>query len=211
MNISLLKITHFILFILLVCSVAPVIAQGTRADKSQQFKSFEKAVNKAGITFTFPEGFKEIKAVNKGDFKFNYAMELPGKDFEIWLRVNSVKENKQLLNDNNLRASADSAYSFIIQQQADVFSSDADWLTRAIPPYMLNRYNANVGKTYLVNLADSPVTRHYKYALMVVLARFNSGSVFAVCLSNNKGPDFFKNMFEASNCLKFKTPEKGDR
>jgi len=195
----------------MLCSVSSVRAQGNAAYNTQQFKNFEKALSSSGIAFTFPDGFKEKKAVSNRDFKFNYALELPDKDFEIWLRVNSVKENKDLLSDNNMRINVDSAYSFIIKQQATTFSSDDDWLTRAIPPYILNRYNADVGKTYLVNLKDSPITNHYRYALMIVLAKFNTGSVFAICLSNNKGPEFFKNMFEASNCLKFKSPEKTDK
>jgi hypothetical protein len=211
MNNTLVKMKRLLLAILLICPVLTVFAQGTHLDNSQQFKAFEKSVNKSGIAFTFPEGFKEIQAVNNREFKFNYAMALPEKDFEIWLRVNTVKENKELLSDNNLRINVDSAYSFIIKQQAAAFSNDNDWLTRPIPPYILGRYNADVGKTYLVNLKDSPITKHYKYALMIVLAKYNTGSVFAICLTNNKGPEFFKNMFAASNCLKFKSPEKGDR
>jgi hypothetical protein len=202
---------RLLLAILLICPVSTVFAQGTHLDNSQQFKAFEKSVNKSGIAFTFPEGFKEIQAVNNREFKFNYAMALPDKDFEIWLRVNSPKENKELLSDNNLRINVDSAYSIIIKQQAAAFSNDNDWLTRPIPNYILRRYNADVGKTYLVNLKDSPVTKHYKYGLLIVLSKHNTGSVFAICLTNNKGPEFFKNMFEASNCLKFKSPEKGDK
>lgn len=211
MNTIPLKLTRFILAMLLVCAASVVVAQGTRLDNSQQFKTFDKALNKSGIAFTFPEGFKEIKAVNNREFKFNYALELPGKDFEIWLRVNSLKDNKALLSDNYKRMNVDSAYSFIIQQQALAFSNDNDWLTRPIPNFILNRYNADVGKTYLVNLKDSPITKHYKYALMIVLAKFNTGSVFAVSLTNDKGPEFFKNMFQASNCLKFKSPEKTEK
>jgi len=211
MNITLLKFKRFLFTILLICSVLGVKAQGTRLDNSQQFVAFDRALKKSGISFTFPVGFKEIKAVNNREFNFNYAMELPEKDFEIWLRVNSLKENKQLLKDNHQHINVDSAYSFIIKQQALAFSNDNDWLTRPIPNMILTRYNADVGKTYLVNLKDSPVTRHYKYALMIVLAKFNTGSVFAICLTNNKGPEFFKNMFEASNCLKFKSPEKGNK
>jgi hypothetical protein len=211
MKIILLKLARFTLAILLACTVSPVFAQGVRLDNSQQFKAFDKALNKSGIAFTFPAGFKEIKAVNNREFNFNYALELPEKDFEIWLRVNSLKENKELLKDNNLRMPADSAYSYIIKQQAVAFSNDNDWLTRPIPNFILTRYNANVGKTYLVNLKDSPITKHYKYALMIVLAKYKTGSVFAICLSNNKGPEFFKNMFEASNCLKFKSSEKAEK
>jgi len=211
MNTILLKLARFILMILLACTMSPVFAQGVRLDNSQQFKAFDKALNKSGIAFTFPAGFKEIKAVSNRELNFNYAMELPEKDFEIWLRVNSLKENKELLKDNHLRMPIDSAYLFIIQQQAAAFSNDDDWLVRPIPGYILSRYNASVGKTYLVNLKDSPITKHYKYALMIVLAKYNTGSVFAICLSNNKGPEFFKNMFEASNCLKFKSSEKAEK
>lgn len=204
MNTYLLKTCRFIIAILLACLSMPAIAQGNRVDNSQQYKAFEKVLSKSGLVFTFPDGFKEIKAVNNRQVQFDYAMELPGKDFEIWVRVNSLKENKELLSDNNLRMPADSAYSVIIKQHAEVFASDDEWLFRPVPDFLLNRYGANVGKTYLINLKDSPVTKRYKYALMIVLAKFRTATVFAICLSNNKGPEFFKNMFEASNCLKFK-------
>ncbi|WP_157799069.1 hypothetical protein [Mucilaginibacter auburnensis] len=195
----------------LTCTAACVFAQGTSLDNGNQYKAFQKTLNKVGISFIFPEGFKEIKAVNTRNLKFNYAMELPGKDFEIWFRVNSVKDNKQLLNENRLRVNPDSAYAYIIKQQAGVFTNDNEWLTRQIPETLLNRYNANVGKTYLVNLSDSPVTKHYKYALLITMAKFNAGSILAVCLSNDRGPEFFKNMFEASDCMKFKAQEKAEK
>lgn len=204
MKNNLLKLTRFTVLMALVLALAEVFAQSSHIDGSEQLKSFDKALSKVGLSFDFPEGFKEVKAVNSNSLKFNYAMELPGKDFEIWFRVNSLKENKQLLNSNRLRIPADSAYNFIIKQQAVVFSNDADWITRQVPDVLLNRYNANVGKTYLVNLNDAQVTKHYKYALLIVMSKFNAGSVLAVCLSNDKGPEFFKNMFEASNCMKFK-------
>jgi len=209
MKITLLQFERFLLTMSFVCSILWVNAQGTRLDNSQQFTAFDKAAKKSGVVFTFPQGFKEIKAVKNHDYSFNYAMELPEKDFEIWLRVNTTKENKELLKHNHQTVNVDSAYAFIIKQQAATFASDDDWLTRPIPEYILNRYNADIGKTYLVNLKDSPVTKRYKYALMIVLAKYNTGSVFAICLSNSKGPEFFKNMFEASNCLKFKSPDKG--
>ncbi len=211
MNNYLLKITRLVTFIALLCATAASFAQGTRLDYSEQYKSFQKEINKVGINFNFPEGFKEIKAVNTRDFKFDYAMELPGKDFEIWLRVNSFKENRQFLHDNHLHINTDSAYSYILKQQATVFSNDTEWFTRQLAESQLSQYNANVGKTYLVNLNDSPVTKHYKYALLIVIARYNTGSVFAVCLANDRGPEFFKNIFAAGNCIKFKAQDKADR
>ncbi len=204
MSTPFIKIIRTVLM-LLVCPVVSVFAQASRLDNSQQLKAFEKALNKVGATFTFPEGFKEIKAVNNRDLQFNYAMELPGKEFELWLRVNSLKENKDFLNDNKIRVSADSAYLHLLKQQVSTLSSDENWLMRPIPPFILGGYNADVGKTYLVNLKDSPVTRHYKYALLIAIAKYNAGSLYAICLTNNKGTEFFRNMFTASNCLKFKT------
>ncbi len=211
MNKYLLKITLVFAFIALLCAKEGAFGQGTRLDNSEQYKKFQKEVNKVGINFIFPEGFKEIKAVNTREFKFDYAMELPGKDFEIWLRVNSFKENKQFLHDNGLRINPDSAYTYIIKQQAAVFSNNAEWFSRQVPEAQLSQYNANVGKTYLVSLTDSPVTKHYKYAMLVAIAKYGTGTVFAVCLANDRGPDFFKNMFSAGNCIKFKTQEKADK
>ncbi len=204
MNKTLVKTIRFIILLALICNAAGAFAQGTSVGNSGQYKAFQKTLSKVGVTFALPESFKEIKAVNNRDFKFNYAMELYGEDFEIWFRVNSVKENKQLLNDHHLLLHPDSAYAFILKQQANAFTVDPEWVMRDIPENLLSRYNANAGKAYLVNLSDSPVTKHYKYAFLITMVKFNTGSILAVCLSNDKGPEFFKNMFAAANCMKFK-------
>jgi hypothetical protein len=55
-----------------------------------------------------------------------------------------------------------------------------------------------------LNLLDFPATKHYKYALLIALQRNHTGTIMAVCFTNDKGPEFFKNVDRASNCLKFK-------
>jgi hypothetical protein len=49
-----------------------------------------------------------------------------------------------------------------------------------------------------------PITKHYKYALLITLQKAQTGTILAICFANEKGPEFFKNMGLAKNCIKFK-------
>ena len=176
---------------------------------SKQLKDFYVLASDAGATFIFPAGFKEITVVNDEDFSFDYAMELPGHDFEIWFQVRSQKQDwinyEHLKNDPNKRiGNPDSLYVSIGQAQASAFTGDQNYLLRIIPPDILAQYNANAGKTYLLNLQDMPETKRYKYALLITLQKNHTGTIMAVCFTNNKSAEFFKNINKASNCLKFK-------
>ncbi|HTH81318.1 MAG TPA: hypothetical protein VL490_00195 [Mucilaginibacter sp.] len=205
MNIITKKITDLLLIPLLLLVFAPAIAQVNHTPQSPQFKNFSNQLAQINLSFNFPEGFKEIKAVNTESLPFDYAMEIPGADFEIWFRVNTQKDNEKLVADKNLHiTNPDSLYVGVAQDQIGGFSSDKNYLKRRLPHYILDRYNADAGSTYLLNLDDSPLTRHYKYALMIVLQKNHAGTVLAICFTNEKGAEFFKNMNEASNCLKFK-------
>jgi hypothetical protein len=198
------KINFFIGTILLILLAAPGMAQVSHSATTQP-KTFSSELAQADLTFTFPEGFKEIKAPNTENFPFDYALELPGSEFEIWMRVGTQKENEKLLADKNVRvANPDSLYINLAQDQLTAFTSEKNFMRRNLPPYILNRYNADAGSIYLVTINDSPVTKHYKYAFLTVLQKNGSGTVLAVAFTNEKGPEFFKNMNKASNCLRFK-------
>lgn len=193
------RLVCLILF-LLVGRVAT--AQETHTPSAQQ-KNFINALSLINANFTYPEGFKEAKVVNP----FEYALEIPGDDFEIWFRVNTQKDNEKFLAEKNLTTAIDSAYMHLAKEQLSTFTSN-EALVRNIPEYMLERYNANAGRTYLIELNDSPLTKHYKYALLIVLQKEKTGTLMAVCFTNVKGPEFFKNINKASNCLKFKGVSK---
>jgi hypothetical protein len=176
---------------------------------SQQFKEFLQLLAQASATFTFPKGFKEIAAVNNEDFSFDYAMEMPGKDFEVWFQVKSQKENwasyERLQSDDSHRvANPDSLYVDMGRAHATAFTGDRNYFVRNMPQNVLDRYNADAGKSYLLNLLDLPATKHYKYALLITLQRNHTGTIMMVCFTNEKDPEFFKNIDKAGNCLKFK-------
>jgi hypothetical protein len=59
---------------------------------SQQLKDFFTFAAQANAIFVYPKGFREIPAPDDEDFSYDYALELPGKGFEIWLKVTSQKE-----------------------------------------------------------------------------------------------------------------------
>lgn len=190
-------------------TITPKTSANAAAAISAQLKNFLALAANANVNFTFPKGFREIKAPDNEDLSFDYAMEIPGKEFELWFQVKSQKENyasyqRSIGNKNTAQANPDSLYIGMGTAQAQAFTGDNNYLLRSIPPKYLAKYNADAGRTYLLNLLDEPVTKHYKYALLITLQKDHTGTILAVCFSNEKGPEFFKNIDKASSCIKFK-------
>jgi hypothetical protein len=223
MEIVLKQIKQIIIAVILIISISPVFAQVKHPVKnnkpavvlvkhapvSSQLAEFTHLAAGANVSFTFPRGFKEIKAPDNDYFSFDYAMALPGKDFEIWLQVKSQKENwasyeKSKNKPDAQLANPDSTYISLALAHCAAFTGGNNFFTRNIPADVLARYNADAGKSYLLNLLDMPATKHYKYALLITLQKDHTGIIMAICFTNEKGPEFFKNMDKASNCLKFK-------
>jgi hypothetical protein len=176
---------------------------------SSQLRDFYLLTASAGIQFTFPAGFRETRVLNNEDFSFDYAMEIPGHEFEIWFQVKSQKKNWQTYisskNDPNKRTeNPDSLYVGMGQGQANSLTEDKKYLMRNISQDILNRYNANAGRSYLLTLPDQLATKHYKYALVLTLEKNLTGTLLAICFTNEKNPEFFKNVTGVSNYIKFK-------
>jgi hypothetical protein len=218
------QIKQILLTAILLFCIAPVFAQEKKHPAkikqevtvvknapviSNQLNNFLLAAAQANVLFTFPEGFKEITLPNNEEYPFDYGMELPGKEFEIWFQVRSQKENyasyERLLSTKNARlANPDSLYLGYGTALAAAFTGGHDFAVRNIPQRIASGYNADAGKSYLLNLLDMPVTKHYKYALLITLQKAQTGTILAICFANEKGPEFFKNMGLAKNCIKFK-------
>jgi hypothetical protein len=197
--------------IILLLAVAPVMAQGIAAPpESDKFKKpFGDLLIETNLSFNFPEGFREVKVPNTDALPFNYGMDLPGQEFEIWMRITTQREGEKLLADKNIHvSSSDSLYVYLAQDQIPAFTSEKSYLRRVLPNYILRRYNANAGSTYLLNIDDSRLTKHYKYALLTVLQKNQAGVAMSICFTNERGPEFFKTMNMASSCLKFKDKDQ---
>jgi len=180
-----------------------------RHPSSKQLKDFFTLAAQANVTFVYPKGFKEIPAPDDEDFTFDYALELAGKGFELWLKVSSQKEEwfnyvRTQTTKGPGMENPDSVYIDIGKAMARTLSGDQPFYERNIPPEVLTQYHADAGKSYLITLLDLPDTKHYKYALLITLRKSHTGTILAVCLGNEKGPEFFKNINRASHCLKFK-------
>jgi hypothetical protein len=180
-----------------------------QAAVSPQLASFLKEARVAGVDFTMPKNFKEISAVNNENFSFDFAMAIPGQDFEVWLQVHSLKQNWLSYDQakditGKTLDNPDSTYLQAARAHATAMSDDDKFFTRSLSASVLKMYNADAGKTYLFNLANLPETRHFKYALLIAIQKDHTGYLMAVCLTNEKGPAFFKNINQARDCIKFK-------
>lgn len=187
----------------------PHAARKKHLPLSDQLKDFYHYCAQANVEFTFPKGFKEIALSDDSDFSFDYALEMPGKNFEVWFYVASQQENftsfQHSQNNPSTRVqNPDSTYMANASSLAIMLTGDKNLFERSIPHNVLMRYNADAGKSYLLTLQDLPETKHYKYALLITLQKNHIGTIVAVCFTNEKGPEFFKNIDKTSNCLKFK-------
>lgn len=199
--------------LLLIVGVSTIAQQKATRPTSQR-KDFYQLVKEANLNFNFPVGFREIKAVNNDYYSFDYAMEVPGKNFEMWLQVRSQKQNwisyEKAGGDKKTElANPDSMYIDMSRAMATTLSGGNNYLVRNIPPDVLARYNADAGKSYLLNLMDLPATKHYKYALIISLQKNHTGTLMAVYFTNDKDPDFYKYVFRAGHCLRFKPQISG--
>jgi len=176
---------------------------------SRQLADFYHLTADAGIQFLFPAGFRESRALNNEDFSFDYAMEIPGHEFEIWFQVKSQKKNWQTYilskNDPTKRTeNPDSIYRGMGLVLAKTLAEDTTYLVRNISQDVLKRYNANAGKSYLLTLPDQHATKGYKYALVIALEKNQTGTLVVICFTNEKNPEFFKNVTGVSKYIKFK-------
>jgi hypothetical protein len=176
---------------------------------SPRLRDFMHLTASAGVIFTFPQGFKETQIFNNEDYAFDYAMEIPGQGFEIWLRVKPQKNDWQnyLLSKNDPHKQTpdpDTAYIALAHAQASTLAEDTSWIKRKISSDVLERYNANAGQSYLLTLPDRRATNRYKYALVLAIEKDHTGTILAVCFTNDKSTDFFKNVSRISRYIKFK-------
>ena len=72
-----------ILILIAVTAVSQQVKHRFTGSKttSNQLKAFYQITAEANVEFIYPEGFKEIPAINNEYFSFDYAMALPGHDF----------------------------------------------------------------------------------------------------------------------------------
>jgi hypothetical protein len=199
------KLKYIGFCVALLLGIVPAFTQVKQpAILTHDLKSFDKKLKKAKMTFIFPTGFKEVKATDI--YNFDYGIIAPEGDCEIWFKVQSQKDSWTSYlkgkNDNRI-VHPDSVYKEIGLSQAKAFKGDKDPIERIIPANLLTRYGADLGKTYLVNLPDAAATKHYKFAMVVVMQKNKTGIAMAVCFANELGPGFFKNLNKASSCLKF--------
>jgi hypothetical protein len=199
----------FIIFIAIIfyCS-SHAIAQIKPLPANNQRKEFYLLLKEADLKFTFPTGFNEIRAINNDYFSFDFAMQGPEHNCEVWLTVRSQKQNwvsyeKDRSDKKNELANPDSMYIDVGRAYATELTGSQNFMARNIPADVLAEYNADAGKSYLLNLRDMQVIHHYKYALIVSLQKNHTGTLIAIFFTNYKDPDFYRDVNRVSHSFKF--------
>ncbi|MBE9662605.1 hypothetical protein [Mucilaginibacter myungsuensis] len=167
------------------------LAQTAKTKSAKEYRAFPKGSGSDIAGFDLPEGFKEVTKTD--DNKYDYAIAIPEGSFEIRFKINPHTEG-----------TSDSLYIERGKTLAKELAGDNMFYIKDIPPTSLSDYNADAGKVYFMSLPDSPTTNHYKYALLTVLQKNRKGIIMAVCITNDRGPDMFKNIYRAKSCIKFK-------
>lgn len=183
---------QILLITFLLFCLGHIQAQTKATKVSHALKHFGRVAGEANVTFALPDDFKELPGKYES-MLFDYGITIPGQEFEIWFRVIPQKESDP-----------DSVYLNIGRNEAKQLAGGSGYFNRTVPERVLTDYNADVGKTYFMNLPDSPETRHYKYVLLITLQKSHKGTIMAAAFTNDKGPDFFRNINKARNCIKFK-------
>jgi hypothetical protein len=178
----------------------------TNQNESHSTKSFKELLTMVNASYIAPEGFVETTPNINDKTSYQYALELPGGDFEACFQVNSTKRDWKNYDQGKHTAgeiNPDSLYTRIALAQINCLAGDGRQFNRTIPAKVLQYYNADIGRSYFFNLADSPLTRHYQYALLVIIQKNHYGSISVICMGNDRGPDFFKKINMLRNCIKF--------
>jgi hypothetical protein len=200
-----------LLMVILLSRIVPAIAQNKHLPTNNGHKAFNQLLKESSLSFTFPQGFQEVKAVNNEDYSYDFAMQSADQDFEVWLQVKPGRQNwfsylKSGHDNQHALANPDSTYVELSGADAMALSSDSSFLVRSMPPEVLARYNADIGKSYLINLTDRAITKHFKYALIVALQKRHTATLIAVYFTNEKDADFYRSVYKAAHCLRFTSP-----
>ena len=181
----------------------------TPTTQSKQLKQLYSLATAARASFEFPNGFNEIRALDDDDFSFDYAVDLPGKELEIWFQVISEKETLLTKDwgknsNSDLLGNPDSLYNSLGTVTSQQLTGNKHITGKNMSPEYLAAYHADAGKSFLLTLLDKSKTRHFKYALLFALQKFHAGTIIVICFSNEKGPEFFNNISKPSKALQFK-------
>lgn len=175
-----------------------------------QLKSFQQTLSVVGVQFFSPKEFREIKPLHYGNINVDYAIELPNDNFQVWyLAKSSLQEQAKIkVFEDNVKRSAihpDSLYTFAAARTSAILAGNDknNYTYKILPPDVLSSFGADNGISYQLNLKDRPETNHYQYGLLVCLQKNGQGYVEMLFLSNQNGPDFYKNVNKAYYSVKF--------
>ena len=197
-----------ILSIFMLLFSSGLIVHGQSVQNFPQLKSFQQNLSGINVQFAFPRDFKEIKTLHTTDLDIDYAIELPNENFQVWFMVKNLQQQRAKLKvfEDASKAAAnnpDSLYKPIATATAITLAGKNNYTVKVLPPEALALFNAGQGQSYLLNLYDTPVTNRCKYGLLICLQKHGSGSVSMLFLSNDNGPDFYKNVNKACYSVRF--------
>jgi len=200
------KVSIFILLLICLTIFVPAAIGQQTQPPGRELKAFKELLANINASFTFPDGFNEVKPVSTEKFPCHYDLKLPDGDFEIRFQVNQLKnEWKNYDASQSDKVNPDSLYSKVAAAEVKNLAGDGKVFARNMPQRVLDQYNADLGRSYFLNLANSAEANpnNYQFALLVVLQKNHLGYFTVLCMGNERGPEFFKNLNKLKDCLKF--------
>lgn len=173
-----------------------------------QLKNFQQSLAAANLQFSLPKDFKEVKALHKEDLNIDYAMEMPNANFQVWYLVKNLQQEQPRLKtaeENSKRTlnNLDSLYIYTALSTANALAGKDNYTFKNLPPNVLNTFHADKGRSYQLNLYNTPETEHYQYGLLLSLYKNGTGCICMLFLSNENGPDFYKKVNKAYYSVRF--------
>ncbi|WP_299288457.1 hypothetical protein [uncultured Mucilaginibacter sp.] len=194
--------------ILLLLILVNLIGHAQLQQNFPQLKTFQQTLAGLTVQFALPRDFREIKTVHTADLDVDYAMELPNENFQVWFMLKNLQQQRvklKVFEDASKTATStpDSLYKSIATATAIALAGKNNYTVKALPPEALALFNANEGQSYLLSLYNTPITNRCKYGLLICLQKRGAGSVSMLFLSNDNGPNFYKNVNKACYSVRF--------
>jgi len=154
---------------------------------------FSNRLSRSQLTFTAPEGYKEVPVISNGQMHYEYAIKSRDKNFEVRYAVTPLDsifiQIKAMKNDTNLvHVTAVSPnklyYASFLAAMANI-SGGGQPKVQAFPPAAVKHdFNADWGASSVCEVSGE-FGKGYKYCMAVAIHKDNLADAYVFYLADN--------------------------